>query len=86
MLYFRKAWKGQWVTVAITPEEEKEIKGKTFETNKKIMEKIKADCKDMTEGERVAIFNTIARHYHYACEATADEKLRKGESVLRDGE
>ena len=68
-----------WETLVVEDGDVKNLQRQTMETNIKIMELVKQECpKDFTEGERVAVFNTVSRHYHYAIEDFIDEQIEKG--------
>lgn len=77
MSYVKRNVGGQWKTIQVSPEDERRIKKATFDENVAILKKIKSD--PSTEGfsmsEILAIFGTVARHYHYNVEEFVDMKI-----------
>ena len=68
-----------WKTIPVADGDVKNIQRETMKKNIKIMELIKKECPDtFNDSERIAIFNTVARHYHYAVEDFVDELIEKG--------
>jgi len=91
MEYLNKNVEGIWVSVPISNETVKKVLTATYEKNRAIMDKLKKEMADPTEGtdgysegERLAVFATMARHYHYAVESYVASKVDDG-MITREG-
>lgn len=71
-----------WTLVPVSEETIKKAKNETFSTNLDVIDMLKEQMPDKegyTEGERLAMFNQLTRHFHFLVENMVDEKIASGE-------
>ena len=77
MPYVRINADGKWQVVFVTKAEEQKIRETTLKENYEILSELKARYTDLTEAERIALFNTLAKHTHYRLEDYVNWKIHK---------
>ena len=77
MEVIRRNVRGLWKEIPVSNEDCKKIFEKTLTTNTKLMTHLKNNSltAGFTDAERIAVFQTLARHYHFNVERFVDEKI-----------
>ena len=66
---------GNWYSMEINDTETRDIRKRTYESNKKFLLEILNDVKDIPVDMRAILLQTIVRHYHYNIEEYAKRKI-----------
>lgn len=78
MVYVKRNVNNSWKSIEVPANIVKECREKALTQNIKVMDRIKREmpADEYTDGERSAVFATIARHYHYFVEDYVDSRLK----------
>ena len=79
--YVNRNIEGDWVNIKVSGKDLEKIREKTLEDNISLMKEINEKAKDLSKQEQIAVFKTVAQHYHFRVENFVDTKLKRSVNI-----